>query len=179
MERVIVIGCPGSGKSTFARALRERTGLPLIYLDQIWHKPDRTTVTREEFDARLMEALRTERWIMDGNYARTLETRLKFCDTVFFFDLPTEICLAGAEERVGKPHEDLPWMEETFDPEFRQYILDFRRERLPQMLKTLQTAPPGVKTVVFHSREEAEDYLRREFSETLDFDSSLCYNSAY
>lgn len=174
MRRVIVIGCPGSGKSTFARALRDRTGLPLIYLDQIWHKPDRTTVTREEFDARLMEALRTERWIMDGNYARTLEMRLSYCDTVFFFDLPVEICLAGAEARVGKRHEDLPWVEEEFDPEFRQYIMDFRREHLPQMLETLKTAPERVRTVVFHSREEAAAYLDREFPETLDFDSPLC-----
>ncbi len=163
MEKTLVIGCPGSGKSTFARELRDRTGLPLIYLDQIWHKPDKTTVTREEFDARLMEALQTERWIMDGNYARTLETRLRFCDTVFFFDLPTELCLAGAAARVGKVHEDLPWVEEVFDPEFRQYILDFRRERLPQMLETLKNAPERVKTVVFRSREEAAAYLRAEF----------------
>ena len=50
MKRILVIGCPGAGKSTFARALRDRTALPLWYLDQIWHRPDRTTVRREEFD---------------------------------------------------------------------------------------------------------------------------------
>lgn len=174
MERVIVIGCPGSGKSTFARALRDRTGLPLVYLDRLWHKPDKTTVTKEEFDARLLTELRKETWIMDGNYARTLEIRLSYCDTVFFFDLPTEICLAGAEERVGKIHEDLPWLETEFDPAFRQYILDFRRERLPQLLETLKNTPGGVQTVVFRSREEAEEYLRWKFPETLDFDSALC-----
>ena len=111
---------------------------------------------------------------MDGNYARTLETRLRFCDTVFFFDLPTEVCLAGAAARVGKRHEDLPWIEESLDPEFRQYILDFRKDRLPQMRETLKNAPPGVKTVVFRSREETEEYLRKEFPENLDFDTSLC-----
>ena len=174
MRKAIIIGCPGSGKSTFARKLRDRTGLPLIYLDQIWHRPDRTTVTKEEFDLRLMEALQTDAWIMDGNYARTLETRLSYCDTVFFFDLPTEICLAGAEARVGKVHEDLPWVEEEFDPEFRQYILDFRNDRLPQMREMLKNAPPGVEIVVFRSREEATQYLRKEFPKTLDFDSSLC-----
>ena len=174
MRRVIIIGCPGSGKSTFARALRDRTGLPLVYLDRIWHKPDRTTVTTDEFDRRLLEALHQDAWIMDGNYARTLETRLGYCDTVFFFDLPTEICLAGAAARVGKAHEDLPWIEEVFDPEFRQYIMDFRHSRLPQMRETLKNAPKGVQTVVFRSREEAEEYLRKEFPKTLDFDSALC-----
>ena len=73
MKRILVIGCPGAGKSTFARALRDRTGLPLWYLDQIWHRPDRTTVSRAEFDARLTGLLRGDAWIIDGNYLRTLE----------------------------------------------------------------------------------------------------------
>ena len=174
MRRAIIIGCPGSGKSTFARALRDKTGLPLVYLDQIWHKPDKTTVTKDEFDGRLLGELEKEMWIMDGNYARTLETRLSYCDTVFFFDLPTETCLAGAEARVGTRHEDLPWLEEEFDPEFRQYIMDFRRDRLPQMREALKNAPARVQMVFFRSREEAEEYLRKEFPKTLDFDSSLC-----
>ena len=53
MKKVIVIGCPGSGKSTFSRKLRDKTGLPLFYLDTIWHKADKTTVSREEFDLAL------------------------------------------------------------------------------------------------------------------------------
>ena len=37
MKRVIVIGCPGSGKTTFAEKLHKNTGLPLFHLDAIWH----------------------------------------------------------------------------------------------------------------------------------------------
>ena len=174
MQRIIIIGCPGSGKSTFARKLRDKTGLPLVYLDRIWHKPDKTTVTKDEFDRKLLEELKKETWIMDGNYARTLPLRLRYCDTVFFFDLPTETCLAGAEARVGKRHEDLPWLEAEFDPEFRQYIINFRQDRLPQMRETMKNAPAGVEIVVFRSREETDEYLRKEFPKTLDFDSALC-----
>ena len=71
MKRAIVIGCPGAGKSTFARKLKDKTGLPLYYLDRIFHKPDRTTVPREEFDQKLQTILQTDRWIIDGNYQRT------------------------------------------------------------------------------------------------------------
>ena len=46
-EKIIVIGCPGAGKSTFARRLRDETGLPLYYLDLLWHRPDRTTAGRD------------------------------------------------------------------------------------------------------------------------------------
>lgn len=58
MQRVIIIGSPGAGKSTFARRLRDKTGLPLFYLDMLWHKPDRTTVSKEEFDAQLEKLLK-------------------------------------------------------------------------------------------------------------------------
>ena len=102
MKRVIVIGSPGAGKSTFSRNLRDRTGLPLYHLDNIWHKPDRTTISREEFDERMGAILAKDRWIIDGNYSRTLELRLKLCDTVFLLDYPLEVCLAGVNDRIGK-----------------------------------------------------------------------------
>ena len=102
MDKVIVIGCAGAGKSTFARKLRDLTGLPLYYLDMLWHRPDRTTITREEFDAGLRKIIGTEKWIMDGNYGRTLEMRLKACDTVFLMDFPVEVCLEGVQSRIGR-----------------------------------------------------------------------------
>ena len=58
MKRIIVIGSPGAGKSTFARQLRDITGLPLYYLDMIWHLPDRTTITKDEFDQKLKSLMR-------------------------------------------------------------------------------------------------------------------------
>ena len=100
MEKIIVIGSPGAGKSTFSRALRGQTGLPLFYLDRLWHKPDRTNVSREEFDAALEGILRLDRWIIDGNYIRTLETSLRACDTVFLLDLPVETCLEGVADKA-------------------------------------------------------------------------------
>ena len=84
MKRAIVIGCPGAGKSTFARKLKDKTGLPLYYLDRIFHKPDRTTVPREEFDQKLQTILQTDRWIIDGNYQRTLPLRFEACTDIFF-----------------------------------------------------------------------------------------------
>ena len=131
------MGCPGSGKSTFARQLRDITGLPLHYLDMIWHLPDRTTVPKEVFDRRLLELAAGERWIIDGNYRRTIEPRLRACDAVFLFDLPVEDCLAGAMARVGHRREDMPWVEEAIDDEFRQWILDFPRDQLPAIYEYL------------------------------------------
>lgn len=161
-RRVLVIGCPGSGKSTFARELRDRTGLPLYYLDMIYHRPDRTTLSREEFDGEIRKVLEKDRWIMDGNYQRTLPGRIERCTEVFLFDLPIEQCLEGAASRVGQAREDLPWVEPEFDPEFRQYILDFPGNQLPEIYRlTAETAADKTVTV-FRTREEAEEYLRTE-----------------
>lgn len=161
MERVLVIGCPGAGKSTFARALRGKTGLPLRYLDMLWHKPDKTNYTREEFDAGLAQWLAGPRWIIDGNYLRTLEPRLRACDTVFFLDYPLETCLAGARSRVGKPREDMPWVEDEFDPEFHQWILDFARDQRPRILELLKQYREGREIHVFTARKAANDFLEK------------------
>ena len=159
MQRVIVIGCPGAGKSWFARGLARASGLPLHYLDQIWHLPDRTCVSREVFDEKLGRILRGERWIIDGNYLRTLERRLAACDTVFLLDFPVELCLAGAASRIGKEREDLPWVEKTFDEEFRRWILDFGRDQMPEIRRLLTRYRAGRRIVIFRTREESEAFL--------------------
>lgn len=159
MERILVIGSPGAGKSTFARRLREITGLPLHHLDLLWHRPDRTNSTQEEFDAALAGILRGERWIIDGNYSRTLEMRLAACDTAFFLDYPLEVCLAGAQARIGRKREDFPYLETELDPEFYRWILDFPKEHLPR-LRRLAAKYRGEKEIItFRAREEADRYL--------------------
>ena len=133
MKKIIIIGCPGSGKTTFAEKLHETTGLPLFYLDAIWHKPDRTHISRNEFDERLAEIFSLDKWIIDGNYSRTIEERLIACDTVFLFDLPTDVCLEGAIERLGKGRYDIPWIDSELDSEFKEKILRFKEENLPRI----------------------------------------------
>lgn len=161
MKRVMVIGCPGAGKSTFSRKLQEKTGLPLYYLDMIWHRPDRTNVSREEFDERLGEITRRDQWILDGNYLRTMKVRLEASDTVFLLDYPLEVCLEGAISRIGKRREDLPWVETELDPEFRQWILDFQKDQMPKIRRLLEQYGVGREVNVFCSREEGEMYLRQ------------------
>lgn len=159
MKKIIVIGCSGSGKTTFAERLRDKIGLPLFYLDAIWHKPDRTHISREDFDARLGEILAFDRWIIDGNYSRTLERRIEACDAVIWFDLPTEVCLEGVRERRGKPRIDMPWVETEEDPEFIELIKKYNDEQRPKVLSLLEKYRSGREIIVFRSRREADELL--------------------
>lgn len=160
MLKVIVIGSPGAGKSTFARKLRDITGLPLYYLDMLWHKPDQTNITEEEFDSKLLDLINGDKWIIDGNYQRTLDMRLRECDTVFLMDYPLEVCLSGAKSRIGKNREDMPWIETEFDSEFEQWIIGFSKDKLPHIYESIERYRQDKEIIVFKSRKESNDYLQ-------------------
>lgn len=159
MKKIIVIGCPGSGKSTFSRKLRDSTGLSLFYLDAIWHRPDRTHISRDEFDERLGELLPQESWIIDGNYSRTLERRIKASDTVILFDLPTEICLEGVISRIGKPREDMHWCDTSPDSLLIRSIETFKEKELPHIYDLIDKYRDGKNIVIFESRAEADNFI--------------------
>ena len=86
MKKVVVLGCSGSGKSTFSLQLHNATGLPLYHLDNVWWKPDRTHITRDEFDKRLDDLVNRDSWIIDGDYSRTYEKRIGACDTIIAYE---------------------------------------------------------------------------------------------
>ena len=158
LQKIMVIGCPGSGKSTFSRALRAKTGLPLYYLDMLYWNADKTVVSKDVFHARLAKILETDAFILDGNYGSTMDLRLRACDTVFFLDYPVDVCLDGIKSRFGKPREDMPWIETEYDPEFMEFIKRFSTDNRPKILALLEKYP-HVKVFAFTSRAEAETYL--------------------
>lgn len=157
-KRVAVIGCPGGGKSTFSRALRDRVDLPLYHLDAIYWRDDRTHLSREEFYPLMREIIAREEWIMDGNYNATLEWRISACDLLIFLDYPAEVCLEGVRARRGQKRSDMPWVEEGDDQEFLEFIRAFETESRPRILELIGKYPDKA-VVTFRTREEADRYL--------------------
>lgn len=160
MKRILIIGCPGSGKSTLSGELHRATGIPLYHLDMMYWNSDKTTVGKELFKERLSQVLAKERWIIDGNYQSTMEQRMAACDTVIFLDYPKELCLQGVKARVGKPRSDLPWIEEGEDDEFLKFICNFEQETKPKILSLFEKYPEK-EIYIFKTRQEAEDFIKK------------------
>lgn len=159
MKKIIIIGCPGSGKSTFSVALHNITDIPLFHLDMMYWNSDKTIVEKPVFLERLSDAMQKSEWIIDGNYASTMEARLKECDTVIFLDYPFELCLNGIRERRGKVHSDIPWVSNADDDaELIRFAESYNLQNRPQVMKLLDRYSDK-NIFIFTDRTEADEFL--------------------
>ena len=164
MQRVLVIGSPGAGKSTFARAFARLSGLPLIHLDAEYHLPGWQERDPAEWDARLDTLLTGDNWIIDGNYGGSMDRRLTRADTAILLDYPTSLCLWRVIKRVTSLHGQVrpdaaPGCPERLDLEFLAYVAAFRRNKAPALERRLAGFPG--KVIRFKGPRDAQAFLDR------------------
>ena len=167
MQRILVMGSCGSGKSTFAKRLSAITGIPTVSLDALFWKPGWVEPDHAEFDARVREAAGQPRWIMDGNYTSSGagELRRRTADAVFWFDLPRRTCVTGILTRIATSYgrvrpEMAPGCPERIDFEFFRYVWNYRQRQRPILAQYLQGLRPDQALVCFVNRGQADQYLR-------------------
>lgn len=165
MERILIIGCSGSGKSRMARILGKKLDLPVVHLDQLWWKCGWENVTVEEFDARMQAVLETDRWIIDGNFSRTMPQRIEHCDTILYLDYSRWLCLLGMLQRVigsyGKVRPDMAeGCPERFDRDFVLWIWNFNRENRDRNYFLINSAKHA-NTIVLKNRWQTNRFLRK------------------
>ncbi len=164
MRRVLILGCSGAGKSTLARRLGEMTGLPVVHLDQLYWRPGWVEPEREQWLSSLARALQCDAWIMDGHFGSSISMRLEAADTVILFDFPTTICIRRVLTRVlrslGKTRPDMAnGCPERFDWEFMRFVWSFRKQRLPHVMKKLESFRGEL--IVLRKPREVRDLLLR------------------
>ena len=164
MERVMIIGCGGAGKSTLARQLGEKTGLPVVHLDKLFWKPGWESLSRDESDVLHRRELAKERWIIDGNFDRTIPERLARCDTVIYLDFSRLACLLGVCKRIlttyGTVRPDMgEGCPERFDWEFLCWVWNFNKNKRTRNYRLLSEVEE-VDIIILKNRRQVERYLR-------------------
>ncbi len=158
MKRIMVVGPSGAGKSYFSKLLSEKLNISLYHLDNIFWNEDKTHISREEFDIRLNKIVNEDSWIIDGDYSRTYDVRMNACDTIIFLDYPLEFCLKSVEDRIGKKRDDIPWIEDEFDPEFRKWIINWYKDTHPYLMDLLDKYK-NKNIIIFKNRDESKKFL--------------------
>lgn len=164
MRRVLVIGSGGAGKSTFARRLGEKLGLPVIHLDRLFWHAGWVETPREEWKRKVEELCAGETWLIDGNYSGTLEIRLAACDTVIFLDLPRTLCTWRVLKRAvtyrhGRRPDMAEGCRERIDLKFLYWVWSYPSRRRPKILARLRELSGGTRVFILRSQAEVERFL--------------------
>jgi adenylate kinase family enzyme len=157
----------GSGKSTFARALATRTGLPVIHLDLHYWKPGWVRPSDDEWRERQCTLLAGDGWIIEGNYNETLPLRLEHAQTVVLLDTPWWLCASRAFARgIRRPGGEMPeGCEDTrtrrLRDEWGAVPKIWRRRRADPAEARSEILGHGSHTTVhvLRSRREAREFL--------------------
>ena len=159
MKRILVIGCPGAGKTYFSKRLGAILSLPVIHMDNLYWREDKTCVSQEELKEKLLPYLKNDEWIIDGNYHHCLEMRLPYATDVFILDISRKECIQGILERIDQPRDDFPWVENEEDAAeliawTASYGFRTKDEELALLNKNKHLNVHVIKT-----RQEANEYL--------------------
>jgi adenylate kinase family enzyme len=164
LERILVTGCCGAGKSTFSKKLQSILKLELINLDQHYHKPNWEEPKKAEWDRIVYSLVQKPSWIMDGNFSGTMDVRIKSADTIIYLDYPILKCFWRVIIRIFKYHgvvrSDMAnGCKEQFDLEFLHFILTFNSKNRKGFIQKLNLVKDEKKVLVFKTDKQADKFL--------------------
>jgi adenylate kinase family enzyme len=165
MERVAVVGSGGAGKSTFARELGARTGLPVVHLDRHFWKPGWVETPTDEWRAVQAELVAADRWILDGNYGGTLDLRLARADTVIALALSRYRCVTRAFRRSvanrGRP-VNADGCPERIDRDFLRWVWRYPKDSRPRLDAALARHRDHLDVIELTTPAEVRSFLERQ-----------------
>jgi adenylate kinase family enzyme len=166
MKKVMIIGCGGAGKSTLARQLGERLGLPVIHLDAEHWRAGWQPTPKDEWRQTVEQLITSsESWIMDGSYGGTMDLRLAAADTIIFLDMSRWLCLWRVAKRrwqyAGQTRPDMAAdCPEQLNWEFLNWVWSYPTRRRNAIIDKLLQLPPDKKVIMLRSPAEVEQFLR-------------------
>jgi adenylate kinase family enzyme len=168
MNRIAIVGSGGAGKSTLSRKLSDILNLPVYHLDLYFWKSGWQETDKETCDKINSDLSGREKWIIDGNFSRTMGLRMEKADTIIFLDIPRLTCLFNAIKRYfkfrKKTRPDLAeGCFEKIDFQYYKWILDYPKLFKPRTLKNIELYGKNKNIVVLKNRKEIKNYLKTDF----------------
>lgn len=161
MKKILVIGCPGSGKSTFSTLLAKKLSYDILHLDYIYHIDNERQISKIQLREKILEFVKDrEQFIIDGNYTGSLAFRMQYADTIFLFNIDTEICKNNAIKRLKEPKRDdmaIGFDHTKMDDDFLEYIETFNERLFPQITDILRDFRGRI--IVFNTYKEMDEFL--------------------
>ena len=160
MKRIMVVGCPGSGKSTMAIRIAQKLDLPVVHLDQIHYAPGWQERTKAEKTRLATRAEKADRWVIDGNLSATYPHHLSRADCCVRLDIPLHIRLWRVlKRRLSGARPGLPrGSPDQLNWEFIKYVLRSDRLTRPKYQK-LHLEAGGTPFFYLRSAQEINGFL--------------------
>lgn len=165
MKRVVVIGSPGSGKTTFSKKLAKKFNLPLYHLDFYYHDSQFNYQTdKDAWGRKVLKLVQKPEWIIDGNYKSTFDIRFQHADSIIFLDYPRAVTVRRAIMRRIKLHSkvrsDMPvnW-KEKFTFGLLKFIWSYNKIERPKLYESLEKERACKQVIILRNSRQAEQYL--------------------
>jgi len=164
MRRIVIVGPGGAGKSVLARRMGARLGLPVIHLDAHYWSAGWVESPKDVWDRKVRGLIAGDRWIMDGNYGRTVDVRFAAADTIVFLDFPRRISIPRVIRRAivyrGRTRPDLAeGCPEQVPLEFLRYLWRYPRDSRPRIVAAMHGSGAHARHVVLRAPREVARFL--------------------
>lgn len=163
-NRILILGGPGSGKTTLAKLLAKKYDLPVVNLDGINYLENWIPRSKKERDNIIISKANKDKWIIEGIYKSTLEIRARRADLIIILDYKTRSLIYGVLKRyfssMGKEKEEIKGCKEKISKEFVKYIISFNRKTRKKYIEILYRIENiEEKIIYFKNRKELSDYI--------------------
>lgn len=162
-NRISIVGGSGSGKSTLCNILSKELGLPAIHLDAINYEPNWVEIDKAERDNIILSKAQDDKWVIDGNYNKTLKERFDKADLIIWLDYSTLKQLHGILKRYfttrNSERPEIPGCKERLETEFVKYILTYNKKKRPVILDYLKDVPKE-KVLIFKHQKDLNAWLK-------------------